>query len=54
MDKIKVDKKLVLTGLSALFGVGAFVVNTLSKKDEMNETAAKAADIVMENLTKKD
>lgn len=52
--KIKIDKKQLLTGLSAIFGVGAFVVNVLSKKDEMNETAAKAAEIVMENLTKED
>lgn len=50
--KIKVDKKAVLTGLSAAFGVGAFVVNVLTKKDEMNETAEKAAKIAMEKLGK--
>lgn len=48
--KVNVDKKAVLTGLSALFGAGAFVVNILSKKDEQSEIAEKAAKIVMENL----
>lgn len=52
--KINVDKKAVLTGLSALFGVGAFVVNTLTKKNELDQTAEKAAKIVMENMSKKD
>jgi hypothetical protein len=50
----KIDKKMVLTGLSALCGAGAFIVNLLSKKDEMDQTAAKAAEIVMENLSKND
>lgn len=52
--KIKVDKKAVLSGLSALFGVGAFFVNMATKKNEMDETAAKAAKIVMENMSKED
>lgn len=52
MKKIKVDKKTVLTGLSAIFGAGAFIVNILSKNDETNEAAQKAAEIVMENLSK--
>lgn len=51
MAKIKVDKKILLTGLSALFGAGAFVVDVLSKKDETKEAAEKAAKIVMDNLS---
>lgn len=49
---LKFDKKAVLTGLSALFGAGAFVVDVLSKKGETAETAEKAAKIVLENLKK--
>lgn len=52
MAKIKVDKKTVLTGLSALCGAGAFIVNVLSKKGETNEAAEKAAKIVMDTLSK--
>lgn len=47
---MKVDKKIVLTGLAALCGAGSFVVNLLTKNDEANETAEKAAEIVMEKL----
>lgn len=54
MDKFKLDKKAVLTGLSALFGIGAFFVNVATKKNEMDETAAKAAKIVMDNMSKED
>lgn len=50
--KINVDKKLVLTGLSAIFGAGAFVVDALSKKGETAEAAKKAAEIVMEQMSK--
>lgn len=53
MDKIKLDKKAVLTGLSALFGAGAFIVNVLSKNDETNEAAQKAAKIVMDQMSEK-
>lgn len=49
--KINVDKKAVLTGLSALFGAGAFVVDALSKKNEQNEAAEKAAKIVMDKMS---
>lgn len=52
MKKFKVDNKLALTALSAIFGAGAFVIDVLSKKNEANETAEKAAKIVMENLSK--
>lgn len=51
IKNIKIDKKAVLTGLSALFGIGAFVVNVLSKNDEINAAAEKAAQIIMENQT---
>lgn len=49
---IKLDKKVVLTGLSAIFGAGAFIVDVLNKKSETNEAAEKAAKIVMESLQK--
>jgi hypothetical protein len=52
MSKFKVDNKLALTALSALFGAGAFVVDVLSKKSEQNEVAEKAAKIVMKNMSK--
>lgn len=48
MGKIKVDKKTVLTALSAVFGVGGFVVNLLSSKDETEEIAQRAAEIIRE------
>lgn len=51
--KVNVDKKMVLTGLSALFGVGVLIVDTLSKNNETNEAAQKAAEMVMEELSKK-
>lgn len=48
MSKIKVDKKAVLTVLSAVFGVGGFVVNILASKDETEEIAQRAAEILEE------
>ena len=48
MSKIKADKKTVLTVLSAVFGVGGFVVNVLSSKDETEEIAQRAAEIIRE------
>lgn len=45
-------KKLILTGLSALFGVGAFVVDMLSENNKVNEAAEKAAKIVMDQMSK--
>lgn len=50
--KINVDKKAVLTGLSAVFGIGAFVVNTLSKNDEIEEAAKRAAEILAKESSK--
>jgi hypothetical protein len=52
MMNFKVDKKTVLTGLSAVFGIGSFVVNILTKNDETNAIAEKAAKIAMEQLSK--
>lgn len=52
MDKFKVGKKAVLTGLAALFGAGAFIVDVLNKNSETDEAAEKAAKIVMKNLSK--
>lgn len=49
---MKVDKKALLTGLSAVFGAGAFIVDVLSKKSETKETAEEAAKIVMEQIQK--
>ena len=48
MSKIKVNKKAILTALSAVFGVGGFVVNILSSKDETEEIAQRAAEIIQE------
>ena len=48
MSKIKVNKKAILTVLSAVFGVGGFVVNILSSKDETEEIAQRAAEIIQE------
>lgn len=49
---MKVDKKMVLTALSGAFAVGSFVVNILTKNDEANEIAKKAAKIVMDQQSK--
>ena len=49
---MKVDKKVLLTGLSAVFGAGAFIVDVVSKKGEAKETAEEAAKIVMEQIQK--
>lgn len=52
MSKIKVNKKAILTVLSAVFGVGGFVVNILSSKDETEEIAQRAAEIIQEKERK--
>lgn len=52
MNKL-VDKKTMLTLASAVFGIGSVLVGLVSKKDETNEAAEKAAKIVMDNLSKK-
>ena len=48
MKKVNVNKKAVLTVLSAVFGVGSFVVNILTSKDEKEEIAQRAAEILEE------
>ena len=50
---MKVNKKAVLTALSAVFGVGGFVVNLLTSKDETEEIAQRAAEIIQEKESKK-
>lgn len=54
MAKINVNKEGVLTGLGFLFTVGGLVVNVLSKNDEQNKIAEKAAEIAAEKLSKKE
>lgn len=44
--KIKVDKSMVLTVVGGLFTIGSVVVNALSKEDDLNKTAEKAAEIL--------
>ncbi len=48
MNKIKVNKRAVLTALSAVFGVGGFIVDILSHKDDTEEIAQRAAEILEE------
>ena len=50
---MKIHKATVLTGASALLGVGSFVVNVLTKKDETKKVAEEAAKIVMEQTNQK-
>ena len=46
MKKIKVDKSMVLTVVGGLFTIGSVVVGALSKEDEINKAAEKAAEIM--------
>ena len=48
MSKIKVNKRAVLTVLSAVFGAGGFIVSILASKDETEEIAQRAAEIIEE------
>lgn len=48
---VKVDKKSLLTVASAVCGIGSVVVGLMSKKDETNEAAEKAAKIVMDKMS---
>lgn len=48
MKKIKVDKRVVLTALSAIFGAGGFIIDILSYKDDTEEIAQRAAEIIEE------
>ena len=47
---MKVDKKLALQVVGVICGIGSVVVGAISKKDEQNAAAEKAAEIVMEKL----
>ena len=48
MSKIKVDKRVVLTALSAIFGAGGFIIDILAHKDDTEEIAQRAAEIIEE------
>lgn len=50
---LKMDKKTALTVLSGVFTVGSFVVSIMTKNDEANEIAKKAAKIVMDQQSRK-
>ena len=52
--KKKLNKKVILTGLSAVAGIMGFVVNILATKDEQEEIAQRAADILEERNTSSD
>lgn len=43
---IKINKRAVLTVLSAVCGAGGFIVNVLASKDEEEEIAKRAAEII--------
>lgn len=49
---MKVDKKMLLQVFGVACGIGSVLVGAISKKDEQNEAAEKAAEIVMEKLSK--
>lgn len=49
---MKVDKKVVLTGLSAIFGAGVFIIDVISQKNDTKDAAEEAAKIVMEQIQK--
>lgn len=45
---MKISRKAILTVASAIFGAGGFIVNVLSMKDETEEIAQRAAEIIEE------
>ena len=45
MNKIKVDKKTILTVASAVLGAGSFLVNILMSKDETEEDCAGSVPV---------
>lgn len=53
MKKINVDKRTVLAILSGVFGVGGFIVDLLSTRDDSEEIAQRAAEIVEEKSAAK-
>ena len=54
MKKIKFDKAAILTIISAACGVGGFIANALSSKDEEERIAQRAAEILQEKSTKEE
>ena len=54
MKKIKFDKAAILTIVSAVCGVGGFIANALSSKDEEERIAQRAAEILQEKSTKEE
>nr|WP_296955049.1 hypothetical protein [uncultured Mediterraneibacter sp.] len=52
--KIKLNRKTALTIASAFFGMGSFVVGVLSSKDETEEIAQRAAEILEEKQSNDD
>lgn len=52
--KIKVDKTAILTIISAVCGVGGFIANALSSKDEEERIAQRAAEIIQKKSEEKE
>lgn len=50
---MKADKKTLLTLASAVCGIGSVIVGLVSKQDETNEAAEKAAELVMAKIKEK-
>ena len=51
--KIKFDKSMALTVLGGLFTLGTVVVGAMSKEDDLNKTAEKAAEILKNQTSDK-
>lgn len=47
-NKMKIDRRVLLTVASAVCGAGSFVVSILLSKDQNEEVAQRAADILEE------
>lgn len=45
---MKIDRRVLLTVVSAVCGAGSFVVSVLLSKDQNEEVAQRAADILEE------
>lgn len=50
---MKINKKIILTGLSALFAAGAFVVDMLTEKNDRDEIIKEAAAEAVKIINKK-
>lgn len=51
--KIKFDKSTVLTVVGGLLTIGSVVVSAISKEDDLNKTAEKAAEILKNQTSEK-